>query len=164
MAEAVAQKLAWAREGAGARFDAIEPSPVPINRGSRDQRRERNEQLIRERGWAGISVEQVWEMPSTFIGSIDQIVEDMQARREQYGFSNYVISDTQLELCATARRHKPSRYIVQRSQSDENQCHSDRREELSACSSATQRVGEMLHFVQHDNARRCQPSALEHGF
>ncbi len=99
LAEAVAQKLAWVREGAGARFDAIELSLVPTIIFT-DRRRERTEQLIRERGWEGISVEQVWEMPSTFIGSLDQIAEDMQARREQYGFSYYVVSDRQMEACA----------------------------------------------------------------
>jgi probable F420-dependent oxidoreductase len=99
LAAAVAQKVAWVREGAGARFDAIELSLVPtvIITG---QRRERTEQLIREHGWADISVGQVWEMPAVFVGSIEQIVEDMQARREQYGFSYYVISDTQMEECA----------------------------------------------------------------
>jgi probable F420-dependent oxidoreductase len=99
LAAAVAQKVAWVREGAGARFDAIELSLVPSVIIT-DRRRERTEQLIRERGWAGITVEQVWEMPATFIGSIEQIVEDMQARREQYGFSYYVISDRQMEQCA----------------------------------------------------------------
>ena len=99
LAEAVAQKLAWVRESAGARFDAIELSLVPTIMFT-DRRRERTEQLIRERGWEGISVEQVWEMPAMFIGSLDQIAEDLQARREQYGFSYYVISDTQMDACA----------------------------------------------------------------
>jgi probable F420-dependent oxidoreductase len=99
LAEAVAQKIAWVREGAGARFDAIELSLVPTIMLT-DRRRERTEQLIREHGWEGTSAEQVWEMPAMFIGSIEQIVGDMQARREQYGFSYYVVSDKQIEACA----------------------------------------------------------------
>jgi hypothetical protein len=56
--------------------------------------------FIRERGWRDISVEQVWDMPAVFIGSIEQIAGDMQARREQYGFSYYIISDEMLDVCA----------------------------------------------------------------
>ena len=37
-------------------------------------RREAAERLARERGWDGISAERVFEMPSIFIGSVDQIV------------------------------------------------------------------------------------------
>jgi probable F420-dependent oxidoreductase len=97
--EAVAQKLAWVREGAGDRFAELELSLVPtvVITG---RRRQATEQLIQSRGWAGVTVEQVWEMPSVFIGSIEQVGEDMLARREQYGFSYYVISDTVLDHVA----------------------------------------------------------------
>ena len=33
-------------------------------------------------------------MPSIFIGSVDQIVDEMQKRRERYGISYYVVSDS----------------------------------------------------------------------
>ena len=39
-------------------------------------------------------------MPAIFIGSVDEIVAEMQARREQYGFSYYVISDGMMEAVA----------------------------------------------------------------
>ncbi|NJO83296.1 MAG: LLM class flavin-dependent oxidoreductase [Blastochloris sp.] len=99
LAESVAQKVAWVREGAGERFGAIELSLVPTVIVA-DERRQRTEAFIRERGWSGVTLEQVWGMPSVFIGSIEQIAEDMQARREQYGFSYYIISDTLLATCA----------------------------------------------------------------
>jgi probable F420-dependent oxidoreductase len=99
LAESVAQKVAWVREGAGERFDAIELSLVPTMIVT-NERRQRTETLIRERGWSGITLDQVWGMPSVFIGSIEQIAEDMQARREQYGFSYYIVSDDMMELCA----------------------------------------------------------------
>jgi alkanesulfonate monooxygenase SsuD/methylene tetrahydromethanopterin reductase-like flavin-dependent oxidoreductase (luciferase family) len=91
--EAVIQKLAWVREGAGARFETLELSLVPSIVVT-DRRRQQTEQFIRDRQWQGISVEQVWAMPSVFIGSIEQICEDMEARRTQYGFSYFVVSDT----------------------------------------------------------------------
>ncbi len=96
LATTVAQKVEWVRQGAGERFHEIELSLVPSVTIT-DQRQQRTEQLIRERGWAGIAVADVWEMPSMFIGSVDQIIEDLEARRERYGFSYYVISDDTIE-------------------------------------------------------------------
>jgi hypothetical protein len=99
LAAAVAQKVEWVRQGAGARFDQVELSLVP-SLVFTDRRREQTEQLIRQRGWHGITVEQVWAMPSVFIGSIEQIIEDMQRRREQYGFSYHVVADEDMEAFA----------------------------------------------------------------
>lgn len=39
-------------------------------------------------------------MPSAFIGEVEQIVEEMLARRERYGFSYYVVPDTEMEAFA----------------------------------------------------------------
>jgi hypothetical protein len=64
------------------------------------RRAEATERLVRERRWEGLPVERVLEMPSIFIGSIDQIVDDMQKRRERYGISYYVVSDRSLEMVA----------------------------------------------------------------
>jgi probable F420-dependent oxidoreductase len=99
LAESVAQKVEWVRQGAGERFHDLELSLVPTFMIT-DQRRRRTEQYINEHGWQGISVEQVWEMPAVFVGSIEQIVEDMRARRERYGFSYFVISDHDLAAAA----------------------------------------------------------------
>jgi hypothetical protein len=63
-------------------------------------RREAAERLMREREWVSISVDRVLEMPSIFIGSVDQIVDDMQARRERYGISYHVVSDRSMEMVA----------------------------------------------------------------
>jgi luciferase-like monooxygenase len=65
-----------------------------------ERRQQAAEQLARERGWGGVSVEKVLEMPSVFIGSMAQIVEEMQARREQYGFSYYVLFDHAIDEVA----------------------------------------------------------------
>lgn len=91
----VAAKLAWVRQGAGDRFPAIELSLVPTILLT-DHRHRATEQFIHERGWSGINVEQVWLMPSIFIGSVDQIATDMQQRREEFGISYYVLSDAVL--------------------------------------------------------------------
>ena len=65
-----------------------------------ERRRQAAEQFARDRGWDGISPEQVLEMPSVFIGSADQVVQEMQARRERYGFSYLVLFDHAMEKAA----------------------------------------------------------------
>ena len=52
------------------------------------------------RGWEGLSADKVFAMPSIFIGSVDQIVSEMQSRRERYGISYYVVSDRSMEAVA----------------------------------------------------------------
>ena len=96
LATCVVEKLAWVREGAGARIDELEMSLL-ITPLVTDSRGARAEVLIRERGWTGVTVDDVLAMPSIFIGSVEQIVEAMSARRAQYGFSYYVIADRHLD-------------------------------------------------------------------
>jgi alkanesulfonate monooxygenase SsuD/methylene tetrahydromethanopterin reductase-like flavin-dependent oxidoreductase (luciferase family) len=92
LSSAVAQKIELVRQVAGDRFDRIELSLV-ASVVIAEQRRQAAEQFSRDRGWRGISAEQVLEMPSIFIGSAEHIVEEMQARRERYGFSYFVLLD-----------------------------------------------------------------------
>jgi probable F420-dependent oxidoreductase len=99
LAETIAEKIGWVRHQAGARFDQIELSIVSSVIVAED-RREAAERLVRERGWQGLPVERVFEMPSIFIGSVGQIVEEMQKRRERYGISYYVVSDRSLQTAA----------------------------------------------------------------
>jgi probable F420-dependent oxidoreductase len=99
MTARVSEQIAWVREGAGARFDDIELSTVATLIIT-DQRRARTEQWIRERGWSGVTAEQVWDMPAVLIGSVDQLVDDLHHRREQLGFSYYVVSDQSAETAA----------------------------------------------------------------
>jgi probable F420-dependent oxidoreductase len=99
LARSVELKLALVREGAGERFDRIELSLIPTLVITAE-RRHAAERMIRERGWSGVTVDDVLEMPSVFIGSVDQICDDMLARRERFGFSYYVVSDTVMESFA----------------------------------------------------------------
>ena len=62
-----------------------------------NDRRSATEEFIAQHGWQGISVEQVWDMPSVFIGSREYIKEEMIARRERFGFSYYWVADNKME-------------------------------------------------------------------
>ena len=100
MADRVAEQIAWVREGAGARFDEIELSIVATLIIT-EQRRACTEQWIREQGWRGVTAEQVWDMPAVLIGSVEQLADDLYRRREQLGFSYYVVSDQSTEAAAS---------------------------------------------------------------
>jgi probable F420-dependent oxidoreductase len=92
LADTLAQKLAWVRDGAGERFPDIELSMTMALEVTGD-RRQAAETLIRAREWHTVTVAQVLDMPSIFIGSIDEICEVMEARRERFGISYYVVPD-----------------------------------------------------------------------
>lgn len=99
LAETIAEKIGWIRKEAGPRFDHIELSIVSSFVVA-ENRQAAAEALVRARGWDSLPVERVFEMPSIFIGSVDQIVEDLQGRRERYGISYYVVPDTSLDMVA----------------------------------------------------------------
>jgi probable F420-dependent oxidoreductase len=95
-AETLAQKVEWIRQAAGERFDEIELSMVVTLEITHNQH-QKAEQILHQRGWSGITAEQVLAMPSMLIGSIDQITEKIQTLRDKYAFSYFVISDACLE-------------------------------------------------------------------
>jgi probable F420-dependent oxidoreductase len=92
---ALDHKIAVLRAKAGDRFPGLELSAFVTIRIS-DQRRADTEALIARRGWSGIDAGTVWEMPTILIGSVAQIREDLQARRERFGLSYLVTSDRAL--------------------------------------------------------------------
>jgi probable F420-dependent oxidoreductase len=65
-----------------------------------DKRRAETEDLILRRGWAGIDAEAVWQMPTIFIGSLNQIRSDLQERRERFGLSYLVAGEDRLPALA----------------------------------------------------------------
>jgi len=99
LAPAVSARVEQVRQIAGARLDRIELSMVATVVLA-EERRAAAERFACERGWAGISAEQVLEMPSVFIGSIGHVVDEMRARREQYGVSYYVVLDRAVQAVA----------------------------------------------------------------
>jgi hypothetical protein len=55
---------------------------------------------IARRGWSGLDVETVWEMPTVFIGSVAQIRDGLQARRDRFGLSYLITPDRELPALA----------------------------------------------------------------
>jgi hypothetical protein len=102
--ESFAQKIEWLRETAGERFAQLELSvittPVFTN-----NRRQGAEQVAQTRGWSGVSVEEILEMPTIFIGTIEQVAEQMLERRERFGISYYMTFDHLMEAFAPILPH-----------------------------------------------------------
>jgi probable F420-dependent oxidoreductase len=94
--ETIDRKLDWVRQAAGGRFGDLELSMM-VSVIVADDHRKAAAQLAAERGWGAAASERVLEMPSVFVGGVDRIVELMQARRDRYGFSYFVVSDEDME-------------------------------------------------------------------
>ncbi len=88
-AEAAAQKIEWVRQAAGARFDDLTINLLVPLVAVTENREEAAQAALDQYGIPPdvLTVEQLLESPSALIGSIDQIVDTLQERREHYGFS-----------------------------------------------------------------------------
>lgn len=99
LAPVVREKLEWIRAGAGERFDQIELNLIPTLLPT-DDPRERAAELIAERKWAGVTVDDVLAMPSLLFGSEDEMVDTLIRRRDEYGFSYFIVSDESVDQFA----------------------------------------------------------------
>jgi len=88
-------KRAIVESAAGGRFSQLELSAFATFVLT-DTRRSSTEDLIASRGWHGVDPETVWQMPTIFIGSADQIREDLVARRDRYRLSYLIASNNDL--------------------------------------------------------------------
>ena len=95
--EETAKKVGWIRDGAGQRFDSIEieigayftvvtPDPEPV--------------LAQMAQGFGLSSEQMAEHPHALIGSVEQIIDTLESRREAFGISYITVGDQAMEMFA----------------------------------------------------------------
>jgi probable F420-dependent oxidoreductase len=96
-AAATEQKIDWVREAAGDRFDQIELNTIIPTVEITEDRRAVAERLAAD---LPISAEEVLDSPVVLIGTVDQIVETLQERRERYAFSYIVILEPVMEAFA----------------------------------------------------------------
>jgi probable F420-dependent oxidoreductase len=86
-ADATEEKLAWIREAAGTRFEQIELSAYVMVANITEDAGSLAGALA---GGIGMEAAAVLDMPHLIIGTVVEVVEALQRRRERYGFS-YVI-------------------------------------------------------------------------
>jgi probable F420-dependent oxidoreductase len=92
--EAFDAKVATVREIAGSRFDQIELNILIQGLAVTDDRDTAIRRLREERGFDN---EAWFDSPMVFHGSVDAIVERMEARRERYGISYYAVFEHQID-------------------------------------------------------------------
>jgi probable F420-dependent oxidoreductase len=95
---AVHQKLDWVRAGAGERFAQIELNTVAALHLT-DNRQATAQAMIEDNHWQ-IEPDDVLTMPTRLIGTVPEVIQQIQQQRETYGLSYYVVSDDEMEQFA----------------------------------------------------------------
>ena len=95
--EAFIRKVGWIRDAAGNRFARIELNTLVQTVVITDHPRAAAEPLAKE---YQIAAEQVFETPLVLIGSVDQIVKNLEQRRERFGLSYITVFEKDLENMA----------------------------------------------------------------
>lgn len=91
------ERIEWVRDAAGARFADIELQMNSYVVQFTDDRRGVAEML----GTAfGLSVDDALEVPITLVGTVGQIIEQLQRQRDEYGFSYIVVHAPEMEQFA----------------------------------------------------------------
>jgi len=91
----VDERVQLVREAAGDRYARIELNALVQRVVITDDRRQAAEELASR--WTQLSPEEILQSPYVLIGAVDQLVEDLQARRERWGISYYVIFEPYLD-------------------------------------------------------------------
>ena len=96
-ADLTEQKIGWIRDGAGDRFDDLEIEIGGYFTAVTDQTTATVEAMA---GAMGLDVETMAAHPHALIGSVDEICETLEARREHYGISYITFGQRNLEMMA----------------------------------------------------------------
>lgn len=97
-AAGIDERMQLIREAAGDRYDRLELNALVQRVVVTDNRRHAAEELTRR--WTQLSPEEILQSPYVLIGTVDQIVEDLQVRRERLGISYYVIFEPYMDAFA----------------------------------------------------------------
>ncbi len=107
-AEAFERKVAWIRDGAGARFSEIELATLVQTVVITDRPDDAAKPLARE---YGVDTDQLFETPLLLIGSVDQIADTLEQRRERFGLSYITVFEKDFEnLAKVIDRLRPSAF------------------------------------------------------
>jgi probable F420-dependent oxidoreductase len=94
----VDERVRLVREAAGARIDQLELSALIQRVVVTEHRRQVAEELTR--AWKQLSIEEILEAPFVLIGTVEEMVEALQARRDRWGISFFVTFEQYLEILA----------------------------------------------------------------
>ncbi len=91
-ADALARQVEVVREAAGDRFERLELSTT-ASIVVTDRPRQAAEDVARQRGWDGVSADEVLAMPTIFLGPPEHLAGLFAERRERFGISYFVLFD-----------------------------------------------------------------------
>jgi probable F420-dependent oxidoreductase len=94
----VDERVRLVRDAAGERYDRLELNALVQRVVVTDDRRQAAEELANR--WRQLSPEEILESPYVLIGAVDQLVEDLYARRERWDISSYVIFEPYIDAFA----------------------------------------------------------------
>jgi probable F420-dependent oxidoreductase len=94
----VDERVQLVREAAGDRYERLELNALVQRVVVTDDRRQAAEELAHR--WPQLSPEELLRSPYVLIGTVDQLVEELQARRERWGISYYVIFEPHIDAFA----------------------------------------------------------------
>ncbi len=93
-AERFDERIGWIRAAAGDRFAGLELQVLAFVAAITDDRQAMAEAIA---PGFGLTTEAALEVPMVVVGTVDQVCEMLQARRERYGFSYYVFHEQDIE-------------------------------------------------------------------
>ncbi len=93
-AERFDERIGWIRAAAGDRFAGLELQVLAFVAAITDDRQAMAEAIA---PGFGLTAEAALEVPMVVVGTVDQVCETLQARRERYGFSYYVLHVQDIE-------------------------------------------------------------------
>jgi probable F420-dependent oxidoreductase len=94
----VDERVAWVRSEAGDRFSALELNALVQRVIVTDDRQQAAADLAAQ--WPALTVEDVLETPYALIGTVDQMVESLQERRQRWGLSYFAVHEWSLDAIA----------------------------------------------------------------
>lgn len=94
----VDERMRLVREAAGARYEQLEVNALVQRVIITDQRRQAAEELAKR--WTQLSPDDILQSPYVLIGTVDQLVDDLLARRQRWGISYYVTFEPYMEALA----------------------------------------------------------------
>jgi hypothetical protein len=96
-AAATDRKIAWVREAAGDRFAGIELNTICPTVEITNDRRAAAERIAAD---LPVTPEEVLDSPAVLLGTVHEIVDTLQERRERFGFSYIVVLEPVVEAFA----------------------------------------------------------------
>jgi probable F420-dependent oxidoreductase len=94
----VDERVQLVREVAGERYARLELNALVQRVVVTDDRRRAAEELTSR--WTQLTPDEILQSPYVLIGTVDQMVEDLQARRDRWGISYYVVHEPYLDAFA----------------------------------------------------------------